>query len=225
MGRIFRGALPVCAAALLLGGRASAGEKRLPMGEAGNETVHIEATYYDSAQLKETFGTDFDNLYSVVEVTLTPRGGKTLAVHLDDFLMRSEATGAHSGPLAASQIAGQSSLVVNRTEAEKKKGGFGGGIGLGGIMMGGGGNAAPPPEAKVEVRTSDNPDPMLGVLKRKILAEKPADEEVSGLLFFPLDKEKAKNLVLVYTTPAAAPNTSSDAPAAGGDAKLRIRFK
>ena len=42
---------------------------------------------------------------------------------------------------------------------------------------------------------------MLSVLKRKILPEKTVSEPVTGLLFFPLDKEKPKHLALVYTTP------------------------
>ena len=213
------------AAALLFtltGGTAggAAKDKKLPSGEASNDAVSIEATYFDAAQLKDTFGTDFDNIFSVVEVTLTPKGGKPLDVHLDDFLMRSEQSGAHSGALAASQIAGQDTLVVHQADTRPKRGvGFGGGMGP--IMMGGGGNAAPPPESKVEVKNSEKRDPMLDVLKRKILAEKPTSEPVTGLLFFPLDKEKPKNLVLVYTTPSANP------PAADASTpdRLRIRFK
>jgi hypothetical protein len=133
--------------------------------------------------------------------------------------MRSEQSGAHSGALAASQIAGQDTLVVHQADTRKKGVSFGGGMGP--ILMGGGGNAAPPPESKVEVKNSEKRDPMLDVLKRKILPEKPTSEPVTGLLFFPLEKEKPKNLVLVYTPPNANP------PAADASVpdKLRIRFK
>jgi hypothetical protein len=215
----------------------AAKDKKLPSGEATNDVVSIEATYFDAAQLKDTFGTDFDNIFSVVEVTLTPKGGKPLEVHLDDFLMRSESSGAHSGALAASQIAGQDTLVVHQADTRPKRGvGFGGGLGP--MVMGGGaGNGAPPPESKVEVKNSEKRDPMLDVLKRKILAEKPTSEPVTGLLFFPLDKEKPKNLVLIYTTPNANPPAADpSAPGAAGPGasgpdpssdktKLRIRFK
>ena len=66
------------------------GEKKLPAGEASADTVLIEASCLDSEHLKDIFGTDFDGTFVVVEVTLTPRGGQTLNVRLDDFLIRSE---------------------------------------------------------------------------------------------------------------------------------------
>jgi hypothetical protein len=158
--------------------------------------------------LRQTFGSDFGGIFTVVEITLTPRGGKPLDVHLDDFLLRSEQTGEHSGPLAPSQIAGQGALVVHQDGNQGRgKGGFSGG--LGGIMMGGG-SAEPPPEPRTEMKNSDKKDPMLDVLKRKILAEKSIAAPVTGLLFFPLEKEKPKNLDLIYTTPSG---------------KLRMKFK
>jgi hypothetical protein len=164
----------------------------------------------DSEQLKQIFGSDFDSAYSVIEVTLTPKGGKPLDIRMDDFLLRSDQTGEHTGPLLAAQIAGQGSLVVRRGDPPKSKGGFSGGFG--GIMMGGG--AMGPPTAvdntKVEVKESTEKDPMLSTLKRKILAEKTIAETVTGLLFFPLDKEKPKHLALVYTTPTG---------------KLRMQFR
>jgi hypothetical protein len=217
----------IIAAGLLLSVAVWCKEKKLPSGEAGNEVVHVEATCLDAAQLKDTFGTDFDNMFSVVEVTLMPRGGKPLEVHLDDFLMRSEQTGSHSGPLAPSQIAGQGTLVVHQTEQKAGHTGFSGGLGP--IMMGSGGNGAAPPQSRVEVKNSETRDPLLDVLKRKILPEKPAGDTVTGLLFFPLDKEKPKNLVLIYSPPAAAPADPNEAPGANaagsGGEKLRIRFK
>lgn len=185
-------------------------EKRLPSGEAGNDVVAITATALDSEQLKQIFNSDFDNGYSVIEVTLTPKGSKPLDIHLDDFLLRSDQTGEHTGPLAAAQIAGQGALVVRRGEGPKRKGGFSGGFG--GVMMGGG--AMGPPTAvdntKVEVKENAEADPMLSILKRKILAEKTISEPVTGLLFFPLDKAKPRHLALVYTT-------------SGG--KLRMQFR
>ncbi|HXJ42421.1 MAG TPA: hypothetical protein VNH18_24280, partial [Bryobacteraceae bacterium] len=92
----------------------------------------------------------------------------------------------------------------------QKRGGFGGGFG--GIMMGGGGMGQPTiqDKTKVTVKEDTEQDPLLGMLKRKILAEKTITEPVTGLLFFPLDKEKPKNLALVYTTPSG---------------KLRFKFK
>jgi hypothetical protein len=184
-------------------------DKKLPSGDAMNEAVGVNASVLDADELKQIFGTDFDNMFSVIEVTLTPKGGKPLEVHLDDFLLRSEQTGEHSGPLSGSQIAGQGTLVVHQNDRDKGK--KGAGWSMGGLGMGmGGGSSAPPPEVRAEIKNSETRDPLLDVLKRKILAEKPTSETVSGLLFFPLDKEKPKNLALIYTT---APG------------KLRIKFK
>jgi hypothetical protein len=198
------------ASTVLAGWTLVAKDKKLPSGQASNDVVKIEATVLDSEELKQVFGSDFDNGYSVVEVTLTPNSGKTLDIRLDDFLLRSDQTGEHTGPLMAAQIAGQGSLVVKRGDPPKSKGGFSGGFG--GIYGGGGAMGAPTAvdNTKVEVKESGEKDPMLSVLKRKILAEKSVTETVSGLLFFPLDKEKPKHLALVYTTPAG---------------KLRMQFR
>jgi hypothetical protein len=194
--------------ALLISVLALARDKKLPSGEASNEVVDVTATALDNDELQQIFGSDFEKAYVVIEVTLIPRGGNPLDVHLDDFLLRSDQTSAHSGPLAAGQIAGSQTLIVHQTEPRASRGGFSGGFG--GIMTGGGGAPPPPPNAKGEIKNSDQKDPMLDVLKRKILAEQPIKETVTGLLFFPLEKEKTKNLTLIYTTEPG---------------KLRIRFK
>ena len=193
--------------AVLMSALAFARDKKLPSGEASNEVVDVTATALDNDELQQIFGSDFEKAYVVIEVTLIPRGGKPLDVHLDDFLLRSDQTSAHSGPLAAGQIAGSQTLIVHQTEPRASRGGFSGGFG--GIMTGGGA-PPPPPNAKGEIKNSDQKDPMLDVLKRKILAEQPIKETVTGLLFFPLEKEKTKNLTLIYTTEPG---------------KLRIRFK
>jgi hypothetical protein len=202
----------IIALALVLAAAAWSGEKKPPSGEAGNEVVGVTATYLDADELKQIFGTDFDKMFSVVEVTLTPKGDKPLDVHLDDFLIRSEQTGDHSGPLSASQIAGQGTLVIHKPDESKKGKGSGISWGMGGMGMGAGGGSggAPPPESKTEIKNSETRDPLLDVLKRKILAEKPVTQPVSGLLFFSLDKDKPKNLVLIYSTTPG---------------KLRMKFK
>ena len=116
-------------------------------------------------------------------------------VHLDDFILRSESSGEHSGPfLAASQIAGSGALVVKHTYGNRS-------------------NAdSPRPLAgtSVEMKDSAKADPALDALKKKMLAESTVTDPASGLLFFPLTKEKPKNLILSYTTPQG---------------KLRLSFK
>jgi len=46
-------------------------------------------------------------------------------------------------------------------------------------------------------------DPALDALKKRMLAEKTTTDPVSGLLFFPLGKEKPKNLILSCRTPTS----------------------
>src|SRR2546423_146087 len=133
MSRILAAALILCAAVW-------ARDKHAPAGQADNELIALDASVLNGDDLKQKTGSDFDNNFVVIEVTLTPRGGKPFDVHLDDFLLRSDQTGDHSGPLAASQIAGSGALIVHRTY---ENGGAGGQRtrtmgGLGGIMMGGG---------------------------------------------------------------------------------------
>ena len=47
-------------------------------------------------------------------------------------------------------------------------------------------------------RATEKPDPILDVLKQKILPEKETEGPVSGLLYFPMEKQKVKDLELRY---------------------------
>ena len=97
-----------------------AGEKKSPQGHGEDESVAITATVLSPEQLKDAVGSDFDNNYIVLDVRVTPKGGKPYLVHLDDFILRSEPSGEHSGPfLTAGQIAGAGALVVERTYGNK----------------------------------------------------------------------------------------------------------
>ena len=116
----------VALATLVPGNLAIARDRRLPSGLASNDLVQISATDFDANQLKETVGSDFAGSFVVIEVTVTPAAGKPYDIHLDDFLLRSAQTGDHSGPLAASQIAGSETLVVQRTQHSGGSTGFGG---------------------------------------------------------------------------------------------------
>jgi hypothetical protein len=163
-----------------------AGEKKSAQGQVEDESVAIAATILTPEQLKQAVGSDFDNNYIVLDVRIAPKGGKPYLVHLDDFILRSEASGEHSGPfLTAGQIAGTGALVVERTYGNK-----------------------PNPDSprviestKVQMKDDDKGNSALDALKKKMLTEKTVSEPVSGLLFFPLTNEKAKNLVLSCKTP------------------------
>jgi hypothetical protein len=162
-----------------------AADKKSPAGQGEDESVAISATLLSAEQVKQAVGTDFNNDFTVLDVRLTPKGGKPYPVHLEDFILRSEMTGDHSGPFVAAQIAGAGALNVARTYGNK-----------------------PNPDTersiegtKLEMKDEEKPNAALDALKKKILAEKTTSEPVSGLLFFPLSKEKAKHLILSYKTP------------------------
>jgi hypothetical protein len=182
-------------AALALCASLCAADKKPPQGHEEDESVAITATILSPEQLRDAVGSDFDNNYIVLEVRVAPKGGMPYQVHLDDFILRSESSGEHSGPfLVASQIAGAGALVVERKYGNRPNAD----------------SARPLESTKVEMNDDAKADPALDALKKKMLSEKTVSEPVSGLLFFPLTKEKPKNLVLSYKTPRG---------------KLRLSFK
>jgi hypothetical protein len=160
----------------------TAGEKKAPRGRAEDDGVAITATVVSPEQVKQMFGTDFDNDYTVLNVTVAPKGGKPYAVRLDDFILRSESSLDHSGPLAAGQIAGAGAVVVERSYGNRP----------------GPDSPRPLDGTKLHVQDDATADPAFAALKKNILIEKSTTEPESGLLFFPLSKEKPKNLVLSY---------------------------
>jgi hypothetical protein len=161
-------------------------DKKPPQGHGEDDAVSVSATLLGPEQVKQAVGSDFNNDYTVIEVSLMPKGGKPYLVHLDDFILRSEMTGEHTGPFTnPGQIAGSGNLQVERTYGDRA-------------------NADSPRPlvgTKLQMKVDEKTDPALDPLRKKMLAEKTVTEPVSGLLFFPLNKEKPKNLILSYKTP------------------------
>ena len=196
--------------ALLLCMAATARDHKLPAGEATNEAVSIAATVFDAEQIKQSAGPGFEADYIVLEVTLSPKTASPYEVKLDDFILRSEMSADHSGPLLAGQIAGSGMLIVRTDDPDsgKRRGGLTAGIG-GGMI--GSANGSTGETRSAEMKDDTPAGTQLDVLRKKILAEKPVTAPVTGLLFFPMNvKEKAKYLNLQCRTPAGI---------------LRIRFK
>jgi hypothetical protein len=181
-------------AALAFCGALLAGEKKAPQGHVEDDGVAITATFINLEQVKQMFGSDFDGNFTVLDVTVTPKGGKPYAVRLDDFILRSESSGDHSAPMVAGQIAGAGALVVERTYGNRPNAD----------------SSRPIEGTKIQVKDDAKSNPAFDALKQKILIEKTTAEPESGLLFFPLSKEKPKNLILSCKTPAS---------------KLRLSFK
>jgi hypothetical protein len=162
-----------------------AADKKSPQGAAEDESVAVTATVLSPEQVKDAVGSSFDNDFTVLDVHLAPKGGKPYAVHLDDFILRSEASGDHSGPFAAAQIAGAGALDVERKYGNRENPD----------------SPRPLEGTKLEMKDDDKANPALDALKKKILPEKVVSGPISGLLFFPLSKEKSKHLILSYKTP------------------------
>jgi hypothetical protein len=185
---------------------------KLAEARGENESVVITATVYAKPEaVKEVLGSDLGGHYIVVAVEVTPRFGKEVAINRDDFVLKTDRDGERCGPFAPSQIAGRGAMIVRQT-------GGAGGTGMhdndgpiwGGLpgTMGqprriggdGVGSAGAPAGAEAKTRTGshEKEDPMLGVLQQKELPETKTDKPVSGLLYFPMEKQKVKDLELRY---------------------------
>jgi hypothetical protein len=197
----------------------AAADKKPPVAETGNQRLGITATlYHDKEAVKEAVGSDLGGYFIVVRVELAPKDGQALNVLRDDFLLRSHSDGQKSGPFAPSQIAGRGALVVGRAvygggvAPNDPTGPVWGGIpGTGGMpqqlpQQGSGvGNMAGEEGATVTAKSGvkDKENPVLAVLKQKVLPEKEIREPLAGLLYFSLEgKHKPKDLELQYNGPA-----------------------
>jgi len=218
---LFLSVLVPLAAGFLATERLPAADKKLPIEQTSNDLVDISATaILDKDQIRQELGSDLGGEIVVVRVTIRPVSDKPIQVSLDDFLLISGKDGQRAQPYSPSQIAGNSTLVV--TPQGTRNGGLGannngpiwGGIpGTGSRPQQMPGNGAgigsttagtATVDSKVDVSNSDKPNPLLAVLKEKVLPEKEITQPTSGLLYFQMvgGKLKPKDLELHYKGPA-----------------------
>jgi len=194
---------------LMCGALLCGADKKVPLRSTENGSVEITATAFaDRESVKQVLGSDLGGHYIVVEVRLTPKDAAKVAIHLDDFTLKTDKDGERTTPFTPTQIAGKGALVVTTGTASRgtvmagapgpPMGPYGG---MGGGVMGSGSEGATEARATMRSGSKDKADPMLEVLKEKILVEKETDAPVSGLLYFPMEKQKLKDLELIYTTP------------------------
>ena len=213
------------ALALVCAGAARNHESTKPAEARGeNESVVITATVYAKPDaVKQVLGSDLGGHFIVVSVEVKPRFGREVAINRDDFVLKTDKDGERSGPFAPSQIAGRGAMVIRQTGGAGATGmhdndgpiwgGAPGTLGQPRRIGGDGvGSAGAPEGAEAKTRTGshEKEDPMLGVLKQKELPETKTDKPVSGLLYFPMEKQKVKDLELRY---------------AATDDKITMRFK
>ena len=181
--------------ALLLG--APAKKQTVGSGRGENEDMILSVTLYTApADVKELIGDDLGGHYIVAEVKVEPKYGKTLNIDRDDFVLRTDDNGEKVKPFAPSQIAGREALIVTQTGAKQSKSGIMiGGMGGG---MGSGGNDPGSTQVKVQNPATTPENPLEKVLKDKILVEQKIDKPAGGLLYYPMEKQKLKDLELRY---------------------------
>jgi hypothetical protein len=185
-----------------------AGKKSVGVAQGENEAVIVTATLYISPEdVKELLGNDLGGHFVVADVKVEPKYGKEVTVARDDFLLRNLETVERSTPFAPSQIAGKAALVIKRAgdkdddTAEKKsrRPTFSGiGIGAGGSSPGNDSGANRNVSAKMQNADEPKDAALEKLLNEKQLSEKNTDRPVSGLLYYPFEKVKLKDMQLDY---------------------------
>jgi hypothetical protein len=178
-------------------------------GVGSNTDASIKATVYaDPANVQELLGNDLGGHYIVIKIDISPN--KQFKIDRDDFLLRTDKDGERAHSYEPTQVAGDGALVVTTDEDMNKKKNSGGGIMLGG--MGGGMGSSPgmvgtpkPISATMKDSTGEK-NPILKTLEARLLPQKEIDQPTSGLLYFPMEKQKVKDLELIVTTPAGKLN-------------------
>jgi len=205
----------VVAALLLSGFLVAAGPKKTVATEKGeNEDLILTATLYiDRQEIKQLVGSDLEGHYFVAEVRIEPKYGKTIAVDPDDFVLRTNKDGEHTQPYEASQVAGKNVMVVTPAKAGPDNGGVQTGPTYGGmpvpvgpypypsdgVMVGGGGSGeVDSNKVAVHISNDEQDNPLEKSLDQKMLPRKKTLQPVSGLLYFPMEQQKMKDLELLY---------------------------
>jgi hypothetical protein len=170
-----------------------------------NQDLILNVTIYaDVESVKNVVGDDLGGHFIVAEVKVEPKYGKEIVIDRDDFALRTDKNGEKSRPMAPSQIAGRGSLVVTRTNgpgglgAEPTRGWSLGGIGMGSGGGVGAGGGAGPSGAQAKMEQGEKENPLKKVLDEKVLPEKKVEEPVTGLLFFPMEGQKLKDLEMIF---------------------------
>lgn len=156
------------------------------LGKAADDSVEVAAVFLDAVALKQATGSDFNNAYTVIEVTVTPKGGKPLELQPDDFLLRINSDSESSGPMGASQVYGAGSSLVLHS-GRQTIGTTPSDPGYNGLTVSPGSSSASADEVKA--------------LQSRMLPAKTTSSPVTGLLFFPIAKKKPGDLDLVYSSP------------------------
>ena len=190
--------LTVFIATLLL--LCAAPKKNTGTARGENQDLILDVTIYiDGAAVKDVVGDDLSGHFIVAQVKVEPKFGKEIVIDRDDFLLRTDKDGEKATPYSGSQIAGKGALIIGTVD--KNQGvASPGWTGIHAPVVKGGGASTPKDgQPAVKAPPDNSGDASLQkTLDSKILPEGKTDKPVSGLLYFPLEKQKMKDLELHY---------------------------
>jgi hypothetical protein len=182
----------------------TAAEKKTPsMARGENQDLVLNVTLYDDPVLvKDLIGTDLGGHYIVAEVKMDPKFGKDIVIDRDDFQLRTTKDGEHTTPFAPSQIVTSDAVVVAQSKGPSAASP---GMVIAGplVIRGGGLGTDAPSESGGEAKAGaegrpKKEDPLKKLLEEKILLEQKTDQPAAGLLFFPMERQKRKDLEITY---------------------------
>jgi len=185
----------------------TAAKKESPgMARGENEDLILTVTLYDTpAGVKELLGTDLDGHYIVADVHVDPKYGKEIVIDHNDFVLRTFKDGEKATPFEPNQVAGTGAVTLThgpKPSAASPGMVLDGPIILRGGGLGGGTSKSGEGDAKVSEPAGDQDkekdNPLKKLLAEKILPEKKTDQAAAGLLYFPMEKQKRKDLTLIY---------------------------
>lgn len=190
------------------------GEPKPLPNQAGNDDVELVGTVIlDRDECTKVLGADLGQGYVMVRIKVSPKTDDGIEVSPDHFTILSRKNGDRSQALSPFQIAGRGAMVLKR--AATQPGGLGtesngpvwGGIGgaprrlpgNGGGLGNSGGAESGTVEGKMDTEKGAKENPLLAILKQKVLIEGKIKQPVEGLLYFTLDgKLKPKDVSLLY---------------------------
>ena len=191
----------------------AAPKKTTGSAKGENEDLILTVTVYlDPADIKQLVGSDLGGHYIVVDVKVEPKYGKEITVDRDDFLLRTDKNGERATPYVASQVAGKNAIVISKTTSSD--GGLNSqptydgmpvppiygpmGYPTDGTMIGGGSINTDVNKATVKLDNNEADNPLEKALDDKILPQKKTGDPLTGLLYFPMEKQKLKDLEMHY---------------------------
>jgi len=193
----------------LCAGAVSTAKDEKSYNQVSTDTVTLMGKAYITPDaIKQLVGSDLGGHFIVVELTVSPKAGKPVNIQLDSFTLFAEG-GDRTKPETPAEITAPSSMVLKQGEAGIGSLGEAPGVKWSGVGFGGGHPSKPKDDKDKAKKDAPKPTPQAGendqtlkaTLEKRALPEKETSEPVTGLLYFPMEKKKLKEIVMFYDTP------------------------